>query len=230
MPLSIALISQTGNVMKTTLAAALAIRFAADDVKTTILDLDREHLVRGASIATWFKERKSLYPERPTAEVATPNSAQEALDYLLTSSADVAILDCPSRATEASYLIASDADFTVLPLVPGTKDATLTAVTLRQIVAKGVHPSRLAVLMTRTGSASEASEFQAWVRKLDLGITMLEPHIPERTAYRNAISKHLSILEAQQVSLRVQARAAVDAVIAAFDRATSIAPSERNIA
>lgn len=230
MTLSIALISQTGNVMKTTLAAALAIRFAADDLKTTILDLDREHHVRGASIADWFAERRRIHSHRPNADIVTPGSAQEALDHILASSADIAILDCPSRATEASYLTASGADFTVLPLVPGTKDATLTAFTLRHILAKGVAPSRLAVLMARTGSDTEARDYLAWLRALNLGIVVIEQHIPERTAYRNAISKHLSIIETPQLSLRVQARAAVDAVIHAFDRATLPEASQRSIA
>ncbi|MBS0244911.1 MAG: hypothetical protein JSS20_22290 [Proteobacteria bacterium] len=230
MPVSIALISQTGNVMKSTLASALAIRFAADDVKTVILDLDREHHLRGASIADWFDERRRIHPHRPCPEVVTPNSAQEALDTMLKSPADVAILDCPSRATEASFLTASGADFTVLPLVPGMKDATLTAMTLRQILATGVEPSRLGVLMTRTGSDAEARDYQSWLRSLNLGVTVIEAHIAERTAYRNAIGKHLSIIEAPQVSLRVQARAAVDAIIAAFDRATQPQASERIIA
>lgn len=230
MPVSIALISQTGNVMKTTLASALAIRFAADEVKTVILDLDREHHVRGASIADWFAKRQVLHPNRPTTEVITPESAKEALDRMAASSADVAILDCPSRATEASYLIASGADFTLLPLVPGMKDATLTDVTIRQILAKGLSPARLAVVMTRTGSDAEARDYQAWLRALNLGVTVIESHIAERTAYRNAIGKHLSIIEAPQVTLRVQARAAVDAIIAAFDRATQPQVPERSTA
>ena len=85
MTVSIALISQTGNVMKTTLAAALAIRFAADDVNTVILDLDREHHLRGASIADWFEERRRLHADRPAPIVTTPNSAQEALDSMMAS-------------------------------------------------------------------------------------------------------------------------------------------------
>jgi cellulose biosynthesis protein BcsQ len=227
MPLSLALISQTGNVMKTTLAAALAIRFAADNLNTIILDLDREHRERGASIANWFADRKKIHPERPLAEVVIPTSAEEAIDYVEKSPADIAILDCPSRATEASYLVAAGVDFTVLPLVPGNKDATLTEVTLRQMLTKGVDPRKVAVLMTRTGTDSEAAEFQAWLRALKLGITVIDAHIPERTAYRNALSKHLSIVEAPQVSLRVQARTAVDAVIQAFDQATLPATPER---
>ncbi|MBS0244766.1 MAG: hypothetical protein JSS20_21555 [Proteobacteria bacterium] len=111
--------------------------------------------------------------------------------------------------------------------MPGNKDATLTEITLRQMLAKDIDPTKLAVLMTRTGTDSEAAEFQAWLRALNLGITVIEAHIPERTAYRNAISKHLSIIETPQVSLRVQARAAVDAVITAFDRATLAPASER---
>ncbi len=45
---------------------------------------------------------------------------------------------------------------------------------------------------------------------------MIDAVVPERTAYRNAIGKGLTILEAQPVSVRRDARGVVNAIIEAY--------------
>lgn len=53
--------------------------------------------------------------------------------------------------------------------------------------------------------------------------------VPERTAYRNAIGKGLTILEAQPVSVRRDARAAVNAIIETYMAVTDADESEQNL-
>lgn len=221
MPQSIAFVSQTGNVMKSTLAAAVGLTLAAAGLDILAIDLDPEHRVRGASLATWLGERRDRHPDRTQIDVVAPTTAKEALQHITGSSADIVLIDCPSRATEASFLIASGADFTILPLVPGEKDAVLTLSTLNQLIATGVDPARVAVILTRTGSDAEAQDYRAWLRDAGLPIHVIATDIPERVAYRNALTRRLAITEAQPVSVRVAARRAVDALIDAFDRATA---------
>lgn len=154
-----------------------------------------------------------------------PETANEALEHITQSAADIVIIDCPSRATEASFLIAASADFTILPLVPGEKDATLTVSTIAQMIAVGIDPARLAVILIRAGSEAEANDYRAWLQDAGLGpIHIIDRHVPERVAYRNALTRRLAITEAQPTSVRVQARRAVDALIDAFDRATTTDP------
>jgi cellulose biosynthesis protein BcsQ len=223
MPQTIALVSQTGNVMKTTIAAALGLNLAAAGLSITAIDLDPEHRARGASLSTWLAERKDRHPSRTQLHVETPNTAKEALDLIERSLADIVILDCPSRATEATFLIARESDFTVLPLVPGDKDATLTKATLEQLLQTGIDPRRLAVILTRFGSSSEARDYRTWLEALNLGpITYLQSHIPERIGYRNALTRRLAITEAQPASVRRAARLAIDELIEAFDAATTV--------
>ena len=228
MPQSIAFVSQTGNVMKTTLAAAMGLTLATAGLDVLAVDLDPEHRARGASLSTWLAERRERQPARTQIEFVAPQTANEALQEITQSPADIVIIDCPSRATEASFLIAASADFTILPLVPGEKDATLTVSTIAQMLSVGIDPARLAVILTRTGSDAEASDYRGWLTNMNLGpIHIIGQHIPERVAYRNALTRRLAITEAQPVSVRVQARRAVDALIDAFDQATTTAPQQQ---
>ncbi len=223
MPQTIALVSQTGNVMKTTLAAAIGLRLVDVGLSVTAIDLDPEHRARGASLATWLDERKARHPSRPQLQAHTPKTAQEALDHIQNSPAHVAILDCPSRATEATFLIARESDFTILPLVPGDKDFTLTASTLKQMLSTGIDPRRLAVILTRTGSDAEARDYRLWLENLNLGpIAYLRSHIPEKIGYRNALTRRLAITEAQPLTVRRCAKFAIDDIIEAFETATSV--------
>lgn len=221
MPLSIAFVSQTGNVMKSTLAAAVGLTLATAGLSILAVDLDPEHRARGASLATWLSERRQRHPERAQIDVVAPQTAKEALQHITRSPADIVLIDCPSRATEASFLIAASADFTILPLVPGEKDAVLTLSTLSQLIATGIDPARLAVILTRTGSEAEAQDYRSWLAGAGLPIHVIPAHIPERVAYRNALTRRLAITEAQPVSVRVAARRAVDALIETFDQATA---------
>ncbi|MFA5957048.1 ParA family protein [Hyphomicrobium sp.] len=222
MPQTIAFVSQTGNVMKTTIAAAMGITLAAAGLKVLAVDFDSEHRERGASIATWLDERRVKHPGRPQLEILTPRTAQEGLDGINRPEIDIALLDCPSRATKASFVLAADAHFTILPLPPGTKDATLTLSTIDQMLEEGIRPERLAVILTRTGSDAEARDYINWLRSANRGpINILTEHIPEQIAYRIALGRHLAITETPQVGVRVHARRAIDALIDAFDNATT---------
>lgn len=215
----IAFVSQTGNVMKTTLAAALGVALGEAGISTLAIDLDKEHRALGASLETWATERASRHPSRTQLEVRAAASAEEALALARTATHQIVIIDCPSRATAATAHIAEAADFVVLPLVPGVKDAALTLVTIGRIIMAGVRADRLAVVLTRIGTEAEVRDHQSWLRgTLVCGqeIQVIDAAIPERTAYRNALGRGLTILEAQPVSVRRDARAAVNGLIEAY--------------
>lgn len=228
MPSTFALISQTGNVMKSTIAAAVGVTLVDAGFSVLAVDLDPEHRDRGASLATWLEERRERHPLRTQVPVERPQTAREALAIIEQSAAEIVVIDCPSRATEASALIAAGCDFTVLPLVPGEKDARLTTWTLDMLTDAGIDPRRLAVMLTRTGSDSEAEDYKRLIASQDFGgqpVNLVAAHIPERIAYRNALTRRLVITEAQPLSVGRAARNAIDALIDCYTRATEIEPA-----
>lgn len=229
----IAFVSQTGNVMKTTLAAALGVALGEAGIPTLAIDLDKEHRALGASLETWAAERAAQHPTRTQLEVRAAGSAEEALALARTAAHQIVIIDCPSRATAATAHIAEAADFVVLPLVPGVKDAALTVVTIGRIIMAGVRADRLAVVLTRIGTDAEVRDHQSWLRGTPVcgqEIRVIDAAIPERTAYRNALGRGLTILEAQPVSVRRDARAAVNGLIEAYMAAIgAAAPSDNAV-
>jgi len=215
----IAFVSQTGNVMKTTLAAATGIALVEAGIATLAIDLDKEHRDLGASLQTWADDRAALHEKRSQLPVIAANTAEEALTQARGSDAQIVIIDCPSRATDATAHIARAADFVVLPLVPGKNDAALTMLTIGRIIAAGVSADRMAVILTRISTEPEARDHQQWIEAtpvLGHTIRVIEAVVSERTAYRNAIGKGLVITEAQPVSVRRDARSAVNGIIEAY--------------
>ena len=220
MPSIIAFVSQTGNVMKTTLAAAVGLQLIGAGVATTAIDLDPEHRALGGSLDTWARDRASLHPHRDQLPVLTADDADEALTTARSCTASIVIIDCPSRATTATAKIADAADFVVLPLVPGKKDSMLTLTTIARLIAAGVSLRRFAVVLTRTGSKAEAADTMAWIRSArlsrDYDVLVIDETIPERVGYRTAIAKGLAITEASHRDLRSPAIAGVEGLIAAY--------------
>jgi cellulose biosynthesis protein BcsQ len=205
--------------MKSTIAAAVGVTLVEAGFSVLAVDLDPEHRDRGASLATWLDERRERHPLRTQVAVERPETAREALDMISSTTAEIVLIDCPSRATEASALIAAGCDFTVLPLVPGEKDARLTTWTLDMLTEAGIEPSKLAVMLTRTGSDSEAADYKRLIASQDFGgapINLVAAHIPERIAYRNALTRRLVITEAQPLSVGRAARRAIDSLIEAY--------------
>lgn len=211
--------------MKSTIAAAVGVTLVDAGFSVVAVDLDPEHRDRGASLATWLEERRERQPFRTQVPVERPQTARDALAIIEESRAEIVLIDCPSRATEASTLIAAGCDFTVLPLVPGEKDARLTTWTLDMLTEAGIDPRRLAVMLTRTGSDSEAEDYKRLISSqlfAGMPVNLVTAHIPERIAYRNALTRRLVITEAQPTSVGRAARKAIDALIEAYMRSSEI--------
>lgn len=229
----IAFVSQTGNVMKSTLCAAVGVQLNGAGLTTIAVDLDPEHRALGASLSSWAHDRRSQQPLRDPLDVIDADTAKEALAIALAADADIVLIDCPSRASEATTHIVNAADFVILPIVPGKKDAVLTMVTIGRLLQAGVRHDRLAVILTRTASKPEAADMAHWLRAAQIGdhtITVIDAAIPERIGYRTAVAKGLAITEASHPELRKPAVAAVEAIIDAYLTATGLADTPAPIA
>ena len=214
-PITIAFVSQTGNVMKTTLAAAMAVELVKAGVMTLAIDLDVEH----RSLTLWGEDRKAQHPGREPVTVVPATSAEAALTLAGSAAGyQVAIIDCPSRASEATLAIAEAADLVVLPIVPGRKDVLLTAITISTLLRVGVKVESLALVLTRMLTEPEVRDHKSWLGNFMRGhdpvdLMVIEAALFEKPAYRIAVSRGLAITEVAPVSLRKTARAAVDELI-----------------
>jgi cellulose biosynthesis protein BcsQ len=105
----IAFVSQSGNVMKSTLATAMALEAVHNGLSVKVADLDNEH----RTVEEWIEQRRQFGIE-PVFDYFAPNSADEALNGF--NEENLCIIDAPSRATEATLKIAEKADLVVQPV------------------------------------------------------------------------------------------------------------------
>ena len=147
----------------------------------------------GASLSTWLAERQRRHPGRAQLFCHAPDTYDAAITAVNASAADIVLIDCPSRATQVTAALAADADFTIFPVVPGGKDITRTSASLKILIDAGVDPKRLAVIMTRTGSDSEARLWRQTLQAIDFGNVEDPAHTPI----------HLNVLAAPHPGIHV---------------------------
>lgn len=105
----IVFVSQSGNVMKSTLATAMALEAVHNKLSVKVADLDNEH----RTIEEWIEQREE-YGIEPIFDYFSPNSADEALKGF--DNENLCIIDAPSRAATATLRISEKADLVVQPV------------------------------------------------------------------------------------------------------------------
>ncbi|WP_353409278.1 ParA family protein [Arenicella sp. 4NH20-0111] len=201
----IAFISQSGNVMKSSIACAMAVECANNGLDVAVADLDKEH----RTISQWLKTRIENEID-PTFHVYCVDSAKDALNCF--SDESLAIIDAPSRATSATALIAKNVDLIVLPTPPSKKDIDLSLGTLYQLINDGVPMNRLVLVLTRVGTAAELNQALDYIGMANFGDTsphVLSSAIWERVGYRGAINDSYSITETSFQTLNDSAKAVI---------------------
>jgi len=201
----IAFVSQSGNVMKSTLATVTALEATKNDIDVAVADLD----VENRTITSWMNQRKE-YGIKPLFKVYTVNSAREALNCF--QNEQLSIIDAPSRATSATIEIALNSDLIIQPTTPGKKDMDLGIETFVQLIKKGVPIEKLLFIITRIGSDSEyqkAIQYLNYMKINDKNIKILSSAIWEKVSYRSAINDGLAITETPYPTLNDGAKAVI---------------------
>ena len=201
----IAFISQSGNVMKSSLASAMAVECVMNGLDVAVADLDKEH----RTISQWLTTRIENGID-PTFQIYSVDSAKDALNCF--SDESLAIIDAPSRATSATALIAKNVDLVVLPTPPSKKDIDLSLGTLYQLINDGVPMNRLVLVLTRVGTAAELNQAIDYIGMANFGDTsphVLSSAIWERVGYRGAINDSYSITETSFQTLNDSAKAVI---------------------
>lgn len=201
----IAFISQSGNVMKSSLASAMAVECAMNGLDVAVADLDKEH----RTISQWLTTRIENEID-PTFQIYSVDSAIDALNCF--SDESLAIIDAPSRATSATALIAKNVDLVVLPTPPSKKDIDLSLNTLYQLIKDGIPMHRMVLVLTRVGTTAELNQAIEYIGMANFGVSspqILSSAIWERVGYRGAINDSYSITETSFQTLNDSAKAVI---------------------
>ncbi len=205
----IAFVSQSGNVMKSTLASAMALEAVQNDLSVAIADLDTEH----RTITSWIDQRKE-YGISPIFKVYSVNSASEALSCF--DDERLCIIDAPSRATTATVKIALGSDLIIQPTPPSKKDLDLALNTFFQLYNDGVPVKKMLFVITRVGSMAELQRAIDYIQSVQIEektIRVLSSAIWEKVAYRAAINDGLSITETPYPTLNDNAKAVIHQIL-----------------
>lgn len=201
----IAFVSQSGNVMKSTLATVIALEAIKNDIDVAVADLDIEN----RTITNWIEQRKANNIN-PIFKIYTVNNAKEAINCF--KNEQLCIIDAPSRATSATIEIALNCDLIIQPTTPGKKDMDLGVETFVQLIKKGVPIEKLLFVITRIGSDSElqkAIQYLNSTKVNDKNFRILSSAIWEKVSYRAAINEGLAITETPYPTLNDGAKAVV---------------------
>ena len=201
----IAFISQSGNVMKSTLAIATAIEAVKNKLSASVADLDVEH----RTVSSWIEQREE-YNLSPVFNVYSVNSAIEAINCF--SDEKLCVIDSPSRATSATVEIASSCDLIVQPTPPSKKDLDLALNTFTQLYNKGIPLEKMLFIITRVGSISELQKALHYISLYKIGeknINVLESPVWEKVGYRAAMNDGLSITETVYPTLNESAKSVI---------------------
>lgn len=207
MEFRIAFVSQGGNVMKTTLATAMAALIIKENETCTIIDLDEEHLTATKMAETRENYGITAYDDFPSLSVKPVNSVSEALNY--DDDEFIVILDLPSRAPTAIVEVAKNVDILVIPTMSSAKDIELNVQTINSLVLEhGIAPEKVFFVITR---ATTEVEFRNTIAKFNDSNESGENYkfyispnpIYEKRGYRRALEDGYCVNETEYDTLNV---------------------------
>ncbi len=208
----ISIISQGGNVMKSSLAEAIALEACLNDLDVAVADLDIEH----RTVTSWIKQRKE-YGISPVFKVYPVNSATEAINCFCGE--QLCIIDAPSRATSATVKVSMHSDLIIQPTPTGKKDLDLAINIFLQLFEKGIAIEQMVFVITRVGSSHELQRATNYLNsaKIDkingTNVKVLSSAIWEKVGYRSALNDGLAIIETPFVSLNENAKSVIHQIL-----------------
>ena len=201
-------VSQKGGVGKSTLSRALATSAAAAGITVTIADLD----VQQETVKRWA-DRRQEYGAGSEVVVAGYDTAREAMNSVAGEN-QLLIIDAPPRASRGTLEIARRADLVVQPTGPGIDDLDPAILLFHELSRAGIPADRLAMALCRVASKGEEELARRYIEKA--GFAVLPGAILERTAYREAHNRGLSISELKDLDAdsRAQMHGLLDLITA----------------
>jgi len=184
----ITIAQQKGGAGKTTLAAHLAVAWAAD-CRVSVVDIDPQ-----ASLAAWFKLRRERLGKRARGiEVATLSGWRVAQEVERQARGhDVVVIDSAPHAETEARIAVRAASLVLIPVQPSPMDVWATRPTLE--LARQERVPALLVLNRVPARASLTDAMLAEVAQL--GAAMAATQIGNRVALAAALAEGKGISEA----------------------------------
>lgn len=200
----IAFVSQKGGVGKSALARSLAREAAAASLAVKLADLDTQQ----GTCLDWGRDRNAAHLE-PSVSVESYRSVTAAL--AVASSYDLLIVDGPARTSTGTLELARASDVIVQPSRPSADDLRPAVREFRALIQAGVPLKRLVIALNCVGSDAEAADAREFVE--EAGFEVLAVALPEKVAYRLALSSGRGLTETRYPALNKLAAGLLQDVI-----------------
>lgn len=202
---SYAVVGQKGGSGKSTIARALAVELARKKKSPLLIDAD----IGQRTVSDWAAARE-LNDLSPAIEVASLDIGKDA-DRLAEriASGRTVIVDAPGFSDASTLDIAGMVDCLILPTAPCVDDLRPTARLIHELVAAGIEPLRLCVVLNR-GTEAEARHATEMLERA--GIAAMAERLRDMAVYRQSQGKGLAITETGSEAAQSEARAVIAAV------------------
>lgn len=209
----IGVVSQKGGVGKSTIARALATAYSLHEWEVKIADLD----VSQSTSYQWQKRRLSSDIE-PVVSVECFGSVAQAIKQ--SDNYDIFIFDGAPHATKATLEISKVSDLILIPTGYSIDDMEPAVVLANDLVKSGINKDKICFIFCRTGD-SERERDDAIEYMTQTPYFIFSTQLNEKTAYRRASDRGLSVIECQYKCPKLQADKLVQEVMNKINELTN---------
>lgn len=186
--ITVALLSQKGGALKTTLSISLACAGVEAGKETLLIDLDPQ-----ATACKWGDRRKA---EAPIVIDAQPARLANALQKAKEGGIQLAMIDTPPRSADAALAAAKLADVIVLPCRPQMYDLETIPNTLELVATARSGKGALPMMAVLTAVPAQGSRHEQAKQAIEgLGVAVCLQTIGQRAAFGDAGALGMSVLE-----------------------------------
>jgi len=180
------LAQQKGGAGKTTLAAQLAVAFAAAGHSVALVDIDPQ-----GSLARWYQLREATAKARRIGFTAVTGWRAQATVDKLKAAHDLVLVDSAPHAEIEAKIAVRVADLIVVPMQPSPLDLWATEPTLALARAE---KRKVLIVLNRDQTRMKLSEALAGPIA-ELGAQVADTTIGNRTAFAASMMEGLGVVE-----------------------------------
>ena len=217
----ILVVNSKGGSGKTTIATNLAVAFANQGLKVSLLDCDRQ-----ASCLHWAEERNAQAQKVTT--VANYHSADKLtaqIDHDLDHGTDVIVMDVTGRHTDAALFEAAlkICDLVLIPMLSSSLDIKAGERFVADLMTHRVMratPKPMGVIYNRANTSSANQQrLETLLRCLDVPVIA---ELRDSTVYANAAGKGAGIMEMRENAAASKEYSAWRDIMLWIDRRTAV--------
>lgn len=200
----ISFLSQKGGVGKSTLSRAVACEAHKSGLSVKLADMDTQ---QGTSV-NWHRERLDNGNE-PIGSVEVFSTAANLIKS--TNNFDLLVVDGAPRASTGTLEIAKISDLVVLPTCSSRDDLVPAIKLAYELLQNGIPKKKLVIALSRVTTEAEIKEARAFIE--EAGFFPLDGCLYEKTAYRQAQDRGLSVTETKYKTLNKKADIILESII-----------------